>query len=179
MAPLTRLLTTALWLLPALAQTDADNSKQDVKVWAAVAYVNHGEKTPDAAGMNAVLTPAGAQQMLKQGQAFRARYLSGSSKANSSDEDAIKTAPIQGIETDSIANSQLALSAQADQWTIASAMAFLQGLYPPAKDKFPSIIGGSDLRNNLVSDATADYPLNGYQYPMILTPGSSDPGSVV
>jgi hypothetical protein len=180
MAPFARLLTAALWLAPALAQAEADDpSRSNVKVWAAVAYINHGEKTPSASDGDSTLTPAGAHQMLLQGQVFRARYLNGSSSTNSSDEDALQTALIQDIGKDGIVNSQLAISAQSNQWTTASAMAFLQGLYPAAEKQFPSIIGGPDISNDWIADTEEEYPLDGYQYPMVLTAGSTDPNSAV
>ncbi|KAI9170943.1 hypothetical protein HJFPF1_00422 [Paramyrothecium foliicola] len=180
MAPLSRVFAAAaLLLVPAIAQTDTDNSKQDVKVWAAVAFVHHGEKTPEGGAVDAVLTPVGAQEMLRQGEAFRRRYLSGSSGGNSSETDVMGSAPIEGIERDSLDNSQLALYSQSDEWASASAMAFLQGLYPPAKDEFRTDAGGSDLTNDLIYDRTADYPLNGYQYPKLLTTSSSDPNSAI
>ncbi|KAK5997801.1 hypothetical protein PT974_00163 [Cladobotryum mycophilum] len=151
------------------------------KVWAAVAFINHGEKTPDFGGLQTVLTPAGAQQMLRQGAAFRSRYLSGStSERNSSSANAIGLAPIQNIAVDAIDNSQLDILSQQSQWVTGGAMAFLQGLYPANKGALNSLAGGEDLVNDFAANSSqTSYPLGGYQYPNIQSFSSNDPASVV
>ncbi|KEY69690.1 hypothetical protein S7711_03176 [Stachybotrys chartarum IBT 7711] len=168
MAYLTRLLALAPLLLAAVnAQATSDNAR----VWATVAYIIHGEKTPSLSNLNQILTPQGAQQMLRQGEAFRSRYLiSDSSRRNSSTADVIDSAPIQDISEDTIDNDHVAVFSQADEWASASAFAFLQGLYPPNEDSLNSGAGGSDLANSYAENTTnVNYPLGGYQYPRVLS----------
>ena len=61
--------------LPLAHGVIAQSAGTGEKVWAAVAFINHGERTPVIANLRTVLTPEGAQQMLRQGTAFRARYI--------------------------------------------------------------------------------------------------------
>lgn len=142
-------------------------SDTDVKVWAAVAYINNGERTPLVGRLQTSLTPEGAQQLFRQGEAFRARYIS---SGNSSNDSSADSAPIQGIETSAIDNSQVEVVSQTDEWVVAGAMAFLQALYPPVIGNFSSQSGGSDMAHNLVNGSdSAQFPMSGYQYPKIET----------
>jgi hypothetical protein len=50
-----------------------------------------------------------------------------------------------------------------DPWISASAMAFMQALYPPQN----AIV--LNLESMLANSSLAEYPLNGYQYPNIET----------
>lgn len=150
-----------------VAGASAQSSDGDAKIWAAVAFINNGERTPAFGDMRSVLTPIGAQQMYTQGEAFRARYL---------DQNA--TTYIQDIETGSIDNFQLDLYSQSDEWVVAGAQAFMQGLYPPAELEFSSSAGGDDLGHDYVSGNATDYPLNGYQYAKIETLNFLDQRSV-
>lgn len=145
------------------AQNNADSNP---KVWAAVAFVNHGESTPYLSQTQSpVLTPEGAQQMVRQGTALRNRYLY---NANGT------TAPIQGISQDAINNTQLGILSTSDDNVAASATAFLQGLYPPDNTAFLPSAGGPMLADNLITGGNSSYPLNGYQYPTIMTVSYAD-----
>lgn len=150
-----------------LSTTLADNNVvSNPKVWAAVAFVNHGESTPYLSqSQSPVLTPEGAQQMLRQGAAFRKRYLN---SANGT------VAPIQGISQDAIDTSQVGVLSASDGNVAASAMAFLQGLYPPDNTAFLPSAGGPMLADNLITGGNSTYPLNGYQYPTIMTVSYAD-----
>ncbi|KAF4336343.1 histidine acid [Fusarium beomiforme] len=146
------------------------------KVWAAVAFINHGERTPIAANLRTVLTPEGAQQMLRQGTAFRARYIPDG--VNSSDYDNVQTAYLQNLKPDVIDNDDLDMISSADEWVSAGALAFMQGFYPPSSNAFDNSTGGEEIAVNLASsDNKTEYPLNGYQYPNIRTPSYYDPES--
>ncbi|KYK61751.1 hypothetical protein DCS_02894 [Drechmeria coniospora] len=156
MIPASSRLVISSALLLAVAAVSADDG-DNVRVWAAVAYVNHGESTPLLGGLQTVLTPEGAQQMQRQGIAFRSRYLNNGTQ-------------IQGINVVAIDNLQLNISSQTDDWVAASALAFMQGLYPPDVMALLAAGGGTDLGLNLVAGSnTTDYPLLGYQYPRVRT----------
>ncbi|KAH7320888.1 histidine phosphatase superfamily [Stachybotrys elegans] len=164
-----------LALAPMLLGSAMAQSSDNVRVWAAVAYINQGERTPTIGDLDTILTPEGAQQMSRQGEAFRNRYLfTNGASGNSSTTD--EHAPIIGLSSGSIVNDQLAVVSQARSWVVGSATAFLQSLYPPTESEYNVLAGGSDLANNfaLNSSARLDYPLNGYQYPNILTLSSRD-----
>ncbi|KAH6608147.1 hypothetical protein Trco_004460 [Trichoderma cornu-damae] len=149
----------------------------NAKVWAAVAYINHGEKTPTLGGPDRVLTPEGARQMWRQGSAFRNRYLGGRNSTALS--NSAGNATIQGIAADAIDNSQLTVLSQTDQWVAGGAVAFLQGLYPPAANSFNGPAGGQEMAKDVLSGSDpVDYPLGGYQYPNIQTLSMTDSASV-
>jgi hypothetical protein len=143
---------TALFVLSATALA------AEQVVWSAVTYTYHGEKTPDLFAGPYDLTPVGATQLYEVGQLYRERYITGA--ANSSLTNA---SPIYGLNTYAIDNSQLQIMATDDPWISASAMAFMQALYPPQNATVPN------LESMLANSSLAEYPLNGYQYPNIET----------
>ena len=158
-----------------LAVVKAQSSGSNLTVWAAVAYINHGETTPDLAGTAPVLTPAGGQQMLQQGTAFRSRYATTNSSSSSNSTESTQ---IPGLAVHAIDNSQLQALSR-DTYFAMGAVAFMQGLYPPTQNSVVSLPGGSDMGENYVLGANStDYPLNGYQYPDIETPSDSDAASL-
>lgn len=146
-----------------------DSSDDDVKVWAAVAYINHGEKTPSLASLNEALTPIGAQQLYRQGTAFRSRYLNTTGDASS--------AQIAGIETEWIDNLQIDALVAEDEWVVGGALAFFQGLYPPTEG-YSDMVGGNDFGRDLTGNQSEgdwiEFPLQGYQYPQLQTLSSLD-----
>ncbi|TFA98741.1 hypothetical protein CCMA1212_009538 [Trichoderma ghanense] len=168
------LLSIAVLSLGTLAQS---NEPLDTKVWAVVAYINHGEKTPTLGGLESVLTPMGARQLWRQGSAFRNRYLGTANSTLLS--NTTENTTIQGIARDAISNNQLTVLSQTDEWVAGGAMAFLQGLYPPTENSFNSFAGGSQMAEDVVTDSDpVEYPLGGYQYPNIETLSLSDSASV-
>lgn len=172
MAPLPlKSLASALltWATFVLAQSS--NNGDGVRVWAAVAYVNHGDKTPWIGGEEEVLVPEGAQQLYRQGAAFRSRYLSLSSGGDFGNNSSGEAAPIKGISTDVLNNAHIDIISAQDEWVVAGALAFMQGLYPPVTGSVTDLPGGEDMGRNLAGDDTdlVDYPLEGYQYPMVQT----------
>ncbi|KAM0261944.1 hypothetical protein ACHAQJ_001948 [Trichoderma viride] len=168
------LLLIALLSLGVSAQSSGNRS---TKVWAVVAYINHGEKTPTFGGLDNVLTPMGARQMWRQGSAFRNRYLG--SRNSTTFSNTTGNTKIQGIATDAINNDQLTILSQADEWVAGGAMAFLQGLYPPNINSFNSLAGGQEMAQDVFSGPDLiDYPLGGYQYPNIETLSMTDSASV-
>lgn len=160
MTPLRLAAVLGAFLSTAVAQSDSDKSSSNPKVWAAVVFVNGGESTPLLGGLQPVLTPEGAQQMFRQGAAFRSRYLTGSGSSK---------APIQGISQDAINTDDIGAISTSDYPIFSGASAFFQGLYPANSDAFNPAAGGSMLANNFPTSPNVSYPLNGYQYPNIMT----------
>ena len=156
MAPL---ITAVLVALSATAFAQ-DNLTQ--VTWGAVTFAFYGEKIPSAMNAGSNLTPLGAQQMYEAGQIIRDRYLS----APSNGSQLTTAAPINGLSSSQIDNPQLSILATDDEYISTSAMAFLQGLYPPVYGLY---------KQSILSDAsTVQYPLDGYQYPSIATVSTLD-----
>ncbi|KAF5672447.1 hypothetical protein FHETE_3750 [Fusarium heterosporum] len=169
-----RALTAVMPLVPGIV---AQSTGQGEKVWAAVAFINHGERTPMASDLRTVLTPEGAQQMLRQGTAFRARYIKDG--VNNSDYEAIQKAYLQNLNPNVIDNDDLDIISQADEWVSGGAIAFMQGFYPPSTNSFDNSTGGEEIAMNLgVGDNKTEYPMNGYQYPDVRSPSYFDPESI-
>ncbi|OTA99880.1 hypothetical protein M426DRAFT_35400, partial [Hypoxylon sp. CI-4A] len=145
-------------------------------VWSSFAYVFYGERTPLQGNLPTSLTPLGAQQLYSQGSLLRARYLSNSSL---SDADAALTTnePIADIERQALDNNQLSIYSTAEDYVVAGALAFLQGLYPPVTQSFARNNGGVNA-STLANGTVVNYPLDGYQYPNIQTIPISDMNSV-
>ncbi|KAI1087608.1 phosphoglycerate mutase-like protein [Rostrohypoxylon terebratum] len=146
-------------------------------VWSSFSYILYGERTPLQGQLTPSLTPLGAQQLYAQGALYRARYLSPNANL-SAEENAITTnSPIQGIELQALDNSQLSVYSTTDDYVVGGALAFLQGLYPPVTRTFASDNGGENA-STLANGTMIDYPLDGYQYPNILTIPVTDMSSV-
>jgi len=90
------------------------------------------------------LTDLGYQEVYTSGQYYRNRYVASDAAYQ-----------INGINTDLVKESQIAVSAPADTVLQNSAMGFLQGLYPPVGAGLDT----STLRNG--TNITA--PMQGYQ----------------
>lgn len=163
--------------IAASAQESTSNEQattSNFKVWSAIAFVNHGDTTPFLLNQNPILTPDGAQQLHRQGQAFRSRYLTPPSAKNTSGAHGA----IQGISQNGIDNTQLRILSQADSWAVGGALAFMQGLYPPNSTAFNDAAGGQTLAENHIDSNTTSYPLDGYQYPQIETLSGTDVNSI-
>jgi Histidine phosphatase superfamily (branch 2) len=120
-------------------------------------FHRHGDRTPKILPP-ANLTALGYQEILTSGQYYRNRYVSSSSSLK-----------LQGLSPDIAKASQLTVTAPSDTVLQDSAVAFLQGLYPP-------LARSETLRNGTVIQA----PMSGYQLiPVGLTSsgtGSEDNG---
>lgn len=141
-----------------------DNSRQ--MNWGSVVFTRNGETVPPGAVGTNSLTPVGAQQLVGAGRAFRERYIApdwGHDLASST---------INGLSP-ILNNDEIEISSTPELNVVASAQAFMQGLYPPT----PELA----LSRGLLSYAadtngtSIDYPLNGYQYPVISTYRAEDP----
>ncbi|KAK0705165.1 histidine phosphatase superfamily [Lasiosphaeris hirsuta] len=170
---MTAFTAAVLALLAGASSSSAQSSSEHI--WASVGWVLHGERTPLFGATPPSLTPVGAQQMFAQGDLLRTRYLS---RFTDSDDDGVdRHAPIVGIEANAIDNTQLSIITNTDQYMVTSAMAFIQGLYPPINQAFSENSGGMAAAQ-LANGSVVNYPLGGYQYPSIRTASILDFESV-
>lgn len=139
------------------------------KIWGVFAYTIHGDSTPNVLteARPRFLSDYGANQLATAGAAFRERYLSSGESIN------VSESAIQYLSATVLDSKDVDVFATTDQFVIASAQAFMQGLYPPLGQSglAPSATVGNSSSN--VS------PLDGYQYPQIVTLGNGDPQSVM
>lgn len=150
------------------AQETANNDEYHTH--AAYAFVRTGERTPLLSDGTPVLTALGAYQMVQFGQTLRTRYISGSGSD-------VKIQQIAGIRRETLNNDQVFVQTSDEQHLVASAQAFMQGLYPP------KTIGtgngtGSSTANFLANGSVIDYPMGGYQYANVQTAHQFNPESV-
>jgi hypothetical protein len=158
----------SLRYIPAAAETVLSE-----QIWGSVIFSLYGDRTPYILPNTYTLTPLGAQQLYSSGAEFRNRYVSPPQTSFSGYN--VDTA-IYGISEFQLDSNQVTMESAADQFIVASAQAFMQGLYPPlqisSNDTF--ITSQSSLANgsNILS------PLNGYQYPQIYTASRNDENSI-
>lgn len=124
----------ALSALSILASAEAAET-----VLGAYIFHRHGDRTPKSLAPTN-LTTLGYEQVYTSGQYYRSRYLTGSSK-------------IRGINEDTVKLTQLAVTAPVDNVLQNSAMAFLQGLYPPVGQTVQTLANGNSVQS----------PMDGYQ----------------
>jgi Histidine phosphatase superfamily (branch 2) len=153
----------SLAVLPGLAQTVLREH-----IWSTVIYSRNGDRTPYILPTANTLTPFGATQMHAAGSWFRERYLAAT--------DLDGNTQIQGISPFQLDNDQVSILSLNDQFIVASAQAFMQGLYPPlmSPSNTTFINGPSQLANG----SNVLFPLNGYQYPQIRTASAFDLNSI-
>ncbi|CAK7233813.1 hypothetical protein SCUCBS95973_008723 [Sporothrix curviconia] len=165
-------MTPPSFVLGLLAAVAAPVLADDITVWSAVVFSMYGERTPLNGPTYPALTPLGAQQMYISGTAYRNRYvLEGT--ANASVEAAL---PINGLSTNALDTRQVSVMSSDDSYVAAGAMAFMQGLYPPQTDEFAYDNGGRTAAV-LANGAVINFPLDGYQYPLVETYSLNDPAS--
>ncbi|KAI1106421.1 phosphoglycerate mutase-like protein [Jackrogersella minutella] len=162
-------------VLTLVSETWAQSANETV--WSSFAYLQYGERTPLQGTLAPGLTPLGAQQLYTQGSLFRARYLSSNSSLSDENNTMTTNSPINGIEQAALDNSQLAMYSTTDDYVVGGALAFLQGLYPPVTRTFAADNGGENA-SLLADGTTVEYPLDGYQYPNILSTPITDLSSV-
>ncbi|KAF2483165.1 histidine phosphatase superfamily [Neohortaea acidophila] len=159
MAPLTALAAVLCLSIP---HVSAQLNNSFYTVWSSVVFTRTGERTPAVFNPNpTVLTALGAQQAYAAGSYLRSRYL-GQYTGNG-----VGTAPIFGLNPDSVNIEQVYVGSPDYQYTAATAQAFLQGFYPP-----------SNTSTTLSNGTQVEGPLGGYQYPLIQTYSFNDPESV-
>ncbi|KAK8038496.1 hypothetical protein PG993_006907 [Apiospora rasikravindrae] len=155
------------YALAALLLLGLEGVEAEQIVWSSFAYILHGERTPlSTSSLTSSLTTYGAQQMFTQGQMFRDRYLTSTNSNGASDDSPTDSFPIVGLSWRALDNSQLDIVTNTDTYNVASAMAFMQGLYPPTPGAFVEDDGGMNA-STLSNGSLVDFPLDGYQYPNI------------
>ncbi|KAI9376381.1 histidine phosphatase superfamily [Aspergillus egyptiacus] len=154
-------------LLGLLASPSAAQD-QTAQIWAVFAYNVNGEIIPEVFPRSRALTTYGANQMHDAGAAFRDRYI-----ALRSDSGEPNTR-IENLSPYLLDNEEVTVASTPDAAVLASAQAFMQGLYPPLDESFNASYFEQQLANGLATTA----PLGGYQYPSIMTFGLEDPQSL-
>ncbi|RMZ76926.1 hypothetical protein DV737_g4608, partial [Chaetothyriales sp. CBS 132003] len=159
--------TSRVCLLPLLAALSAGDTGLSQEIVSAFVYTMYGDRTPFVFDQNPTLTPLGAQQLYQAGASIRARYVTPTLNTGANE-----SATIQDISPYQILDDEISVYSTDDQWVVASAQAFMQGLYPPleSSSNYTYISGLSYLANgtNVVA------PLNGYQYATIHTASTND-----
>jgi hypothetical protein len=120
--PLLRLLTFA---------TYTALSSAEYTVHSSFLFFRTGDRTPSILGDSpTTLTPLGAQQLYSTGEFFRARYIT-NEFSGINITSGLQKATIDGLSINTPLDLQLYLLATDQQSEVASAQAFMQGLYPP------------------------------------------------
>lgn len=147
-------------------------SGQDLKeqVWGVFAYTRYGDTVPSSLLRPNTLTPLGANQLYEAGSAFRNRYVA------LHGDDEVSGFRIESLSSYMLRPEQIDVFTNTDAAVVASAQAFMQGLYPPLNDSYGSAF--SEPLFGLANGSTTMGPLNGYQFPRVLTYSSSDPQSI-
>ena len=136
-------------------------------IWSSVIYNFYGERTPLILPSQSVLTPLGAQQLYSVGSFFRNRYVA--PETNES------TLAIHGLAKDELDDTQTSVMSTLDEFIVASAQAFMQGLYPPFNVSSRTLLNPMSI---LANGSIIDFPLGGYQYPQVYTASLLDPDSI-
>ena len=156
----------AVWLIDA-----ADSGGHTYQLHGAVVFTRTGEKTlvlEKAASPR--LTALGAQQLYQLGEAFRGRYIDAQS-----DHSGLGQQPLLNLASNRLDSAQLEIRTLDTPYLVASAQAFMQGLYPPSSNSSSALpADGTVLANGTV----VDFPLQGFQYADVEVAGAVDPNSV-
>ncbi|KAF2496302.1 phosphoglycerate mutase-like protein [Lophium mytilinum] len=160
----------AAWLLPEISAAE-DNSQ--IQVHGSVIFARTGERTPVLmSNTPRVLTSLGANQMYELGSNFRGRYIN-----SFGGHIGLGQQPISGLSSNVVNNDEIFILTPDSSYAIASAQAFMQGLYPPFTLNETTALM-LDATNILANGSYIDYPLSGYQYPSIYTASDTEPESV-
>ncbi|KAE8383782.1 histidine phosphatase superfamily [Aspergillus bertholletiae] len=128
-------------LLALMAMPVADLASAE-RVLGAYIFARHGDRTPKVLG-NTRLTDLGYSEVYQAGSYYHDRYIKSSSSLQ-----------IEGISSDIVNLKQLTASSPSDAVLQNSAIAFLQGVYPPV---------GSSANETLANGTIVSAPLSGYQ----------------
>ncbi|KAJ5468843.1 hypothetical protein N7475_006595 [Penicillium sp. IBT 31633x] len=144
------------------ALVSAQDSYSTEKVWGVFAFTVYGDSKPSALDNSRTLTDYGANGIASAALAFRHRYISSGSSGTG----------IQNISPIILDSNDVDVLSTTDQNTVGSAQAFMQALYPP--------LGSMEVSSTQSANGSfAQAPLNGYQYPRIVTIGEADPQSIL
>ncbi|KAJ5875784.1 uncharacterized protein N7529_001368 [Penicillium soppii] len=153
----------ALLALQGLGLVSAQDSHSTEKVWGVFAFTVHGDSKPSVISSSRALTDYGAKELAAAASNFRSRYIS---------KSGISETGIQNISPIILDSNDVNVLSTADQNVVGSAQAFMQGLYPP--------LGTMNVSSSQkVNGSFMQAPLNGYQYPRIVTLGEADPQSIM
>ncbi|KAA8652496.1 hypothetical protein EYZ11_005206 [Aspergillus tanneri] len=140
------------------------------QVWGVFAFTLHGDSVPAVMPRPPALTPYGARELYTAGSAFRSRYVAIQSSNNG------PSTRIESLSPYAIDPGDIDVLSTTKPSDIASAQAFMQGLYPPLNESYSGTYVDSSYR--LANGSVAAAPLRGYQYPQIVTVSSEDPRSI-
>jgi hypothetical protein len=168
MHSLSLLALIGLWCIPTAAQTVLQE-----QIWGSVIFSLYGDRTPFILPQTNTLTPLGAQQLYNAGSGFRDRYIVPPQTPFS--EYSVSTV-INGISEFQLDNNEVTMESTTDQFVVASAQAFIQGLYPPLQLSSNDTFATS--QSVLANGSNILPPLNGYQYPQIYTASRNDDNSI-
>jgi hypothetical protein len=153
----------AFLALQGLGLVSAQDSQSTEKVWGVYAFTVYGDSKPPVISSSRTLTDYGANELAAAASNFRSRYISRSG---------ISETGIQNISPIILDSNDVNVLSTSDQNVVGSAQAFMQGLYPP--------LGTMNVSSSQkVNGSSVEAPLNGYQYPRIVTLGESDPQSIL
>ncbi|KAL5051898.1 hypothetical protein BDW71DRAFT_169754 [Aspergillus fruticulosus] len=158
-------------ILGILGVSSVAANDQTARVWAVYAYTVNGESIPRVFPHSRALTSYGAYQLHEAGSAFRSRYVSVKSGA---DEPGTR---IENLSPYLLDNGDVKITSTPDVAVLASAQAFMQGVYPPLNESFNTTFFNNQLE--LTDGSLVTPPLGGYQYPSIVTVGVEDPQSLM
>lgn len=144
-----------------------------LRIHASVVFAHYGERTPPLLPGMTELTPLGAQQMFSAGAFFRSRYITSRPAA---EDNATASLPIWGLRTHRISDDQVYVNAADAGPAAGSALAFMQGLYPPLGNSSKGLVLSS--QSLLANGSNVVGPLGGYQYPRMNSPSIMDPDSI-
>lgn len=167
-------MSVQLLLVPIISLAVIAAAQEMETVWAVFSFNVYGDSTPIVFPQPGVLTSLGAQNLYDIGSLFRSRYVDGS--GDGSNDTTVENSPVMGISQFRLDIDQIQVYSAADYASQASALAFMQGLYPPDAVSNDSIIEDSAL---LANGSVVHAPLGGYQYPRIRVPGLSDSNSIL
>ncbi|WPH04664.1 Hypothetical protein R9X50_00755700 [Acrodontium crateriforme] len=153
-------------LATALVLPEVVHAQKVYTVLSSVIFSRTGERTPRTLGyIPTTLTSLGAQEAYSAGAFFRNRYMNSASET-----------PMTGLNAEVIDPRQLFVRAHDAEYSIASAQAFMQGLYPPStlNESASSTLDPTSILSN---QTYISNPLSGYHYTYIRTTGDTDPYS--
>jgi hypothetical protein len=161
--PSPTMLTILLTLLSSLRLASAADDDPQYHNLGTIAFIRAGEHTPLLRPTPPLLTALGANQMYTLGHAFRQRYLT-----DEGTNHPMGVQRVQGLSAHVLVEQQLYVQTTDQAWQVASAQAFLQGLYPAAEGRRSEYdVWAGDVVGPLANGSGVQYPLGGYQYPNI------------
>jgi hypothetical protein len=122
------MLALAIAILATVLLTPLSSAQSDsYTVLSTVVFVRSGDRTPKILGdVPTTLTSLGAQQAHAAGSFYRDRYISSAASKSGVDK-----APLRGLSANSVDPREMYILTLDTHPTVATALAFMQGFYPP------------------------------------------------